>query len=107
MDRRAAAQTRTVSSACVVGHLGAPPPHPGLDPFVESLEHGDAGEALLLGGDQVPRRQLVIGAGEHVLGGFVVEAVLLPVAPVLLGQLPALQRVRLPPIEAGELLRSR
>src|SRR4051794_3511745 len=79
-------------------------PHPRLDALVQALEHGDPRVALLFGGHQVPGRQLVVGAGEHLLGGAVVVAVAGPVAPILLRQLPALERVVLAAAEPGQLL---
>ncbi len=99
------AQTEKRGSSSV-GHFGTPPSHPGFDPFVEAFDDGNVGEALLLGGDNVPGGELVIGAGEHVFGGSVVGAVLGAVAPILVGELPALQRIGLAALESGELFLS-
>ena len=73
--------------------LPAPAAHALLDALVGPLDHLHAGQPLLLAGRDVPRRQLVVGAGEHVLGGLLVLAVALAVAPVLVGELPALERI--------------
>src|SRR6476660_4496889 len=63
-----------------------------------------AGESLVLRRDHVPRSEAVVRAGEHLGRRPVVLAVLLPVAPVLLGQLPSPERVRLAGAEPLELL---
>ncbi len=64
----------------------------------------DAGPALVLGGDHVPPPGGVVGALEHVLDRFLVVLALLPVAPVLLGELPGLVRVGLARLEPAQLL---
>ena len=46
------------------------------------------------------RAELVVGSLEHVLDGLLVGRALLAVAPVLVGQLPLLERVLLAPLEA-------
>src|SRR3712207_485945 len=54
--------------------------------------------------DHRPGRPVGVRALEHLLDRLLVGRALLAVAPVLVGQLPALQRVLLAPLEALELL---
>ena len=87
-----------------LGHRPAPALEALLDPLDERLEHGDPGVALLLAGHEVPRREVVVGALEHLLGGDGVLVGLLAVAPVLVGDLPPPQRVVLAVLEPAQLL---
>ena len=68
------------------------------------LEDFHAGIPLRLGFDDVPAGELVVGPLEHVLYRPFVLFPLLPVAPVVLGELPRLQHVFVPPMKARELL---
>src|SRR3954447_13570723 len=77
---------------------------PFLDPLVEDLDHLNTRPLLLLTGHDVPRRQLVVGADEHLVDGVLVVLDLVAVAPVLLCQLPAPNRVLLPVLEPAQLL---
>src|SRR5205085_12455351 len=84
--------------------LEAAGPHAALDLGVDGLDHLHAGVALGVPLDQVPRRVLGVGALQHVLQRPDVMLSLLAVAPVLVGELPPLQRVLLAALEALELL---
>ena len=69
---------------------------PVLDLGVHRLDHRDARVALRVARDHVPAREgLLVGAGDHVLDRQLVLVALLAVAPVLVGQLPGLERVLL------------
>ena len=67
----------------------------GFDGRDHRLGDLDPGPALVLGLDQRPRRRRVIGAVEHLLHRRSYCRALLAVAPVLVGQLPGLQRIAL------------
>ena len=79
-------------------------PHGLLDLGDHGLDHEDARVALRVGRHDVPAPVLVVGALEHVLDRLGVRGALLPVAPVLVGQLPGLERVALAALEAAQLL---
>src|SRR3954452_14668300 len=79
-------------------------PHPRLERGVDRLDHLHARPLLLVPLDEVPGRPRRVGAVEHVLDGSRVLLALLAVAPVLLRQLPRLERVLLARLEAVELL---
>src|SRR5206468_162297 len=78
--------------------------HPLLDGGDRRLDHLDAGPALGVALDELPASVRVVGALEHFLDGAGVGAPSLAVAPVLVGELPGLQRVLGAPLEALELL---
>ncbi len=78
-----------------------------LDLGDHGVEHRYAAELLAVGGDDVPRRPGRLGALEHVLDGRAVLVPALAVAPVLVGQLPALERILLALAEATQLLLGR
>src|SRR2546425_10313622 len=79
--------------------------HPLLDTLDHRLDHLHSRVALRVTLDQVPGSVRLVGAGEHVLDRLLVLAALLAVAPVLVGQLPCLQRIALSSPEALDLLR--
>src|SRR4051794_13117226 len=73
----------------------------GLDHALHD-EHARVG--LVLARHDRPRRALRVRLGEHVLDGDLVVGAPAAVAPVVLGQLPALERILLALAEALELL---
>src|SRR5436190_11787171 len=75
-----------------------------LDALGERLEDFDAGEVLVVGLDQGPGGDLGAGAVDHVADGGLVGVPLLAVAPVLGGDLEALEAGLLPRLEASEEL---
>ena len=85
-------------------HREAALAHPALDLGDHRLDHLHARVALVVALHELPRRVRVLGPLEHVLDRLRVLRPLLAVAPVLVGDLPALQRVLLALLEALELL---
>src|SRR6476620_10226489 len=79
--------------------------HALLDAFDHRLDHLHSRVALRVTLDQAPRSVRLVGTGEHVLDRILVFAPLLAVAPVVVGQLPRLQRIALSSLEALQLLR--
>ncbi len=76
-----------------------------VDPaFDQGLEHRDAGVVLIFRCDQVPARALVIGRLHHEVEGLEVRRTLLPISPVVRGELPVLERIVGPVLESLELL---
>ena len=68
--------------------------HARLHPADHRLDDLDPPVALVLRRDDVPRRQRAVGQAQHVVDRLVVLRSLLAVAPVLVGQLPRLERDR-------------
>src|SRR6185437_13416687 len=85
-------------------HLEPVGAHPVLDRRDHGLDHLDPGPPLAVAFDQRPRRVRRVGAVEHVLDRVLVLLALVPIAPVLVGELPLLERVGPPPLEPLELL---
>ena len=75
-----------------------------FDLAVDGFEHVHPRVVLGLGGDDVPAGVLGVGALEHLLQRLHVELALAAVAPVVGGELPALERVVGARFEALELL---
>src|SRR6185503_11055287 len=86
------------------GWFHSPLSHASLDALDHRLDHLDPRVALRVRLDQVPRRVRLVGAGDHVLHRLLVLGALLAVAPVLVSELPHLQRILGAPLEALELL---
>src|SRR4051812_5765013 len=84
--------------------LEPPHEHAALDLVAHGLEHLHPGVALGIGLDELPVGQLVVGSLKHVLHRLLVGRALLAVAPVLVGELPSLERVLLPALEPLQLL---
>src|SRR5690348_6937037 len=84
--------------------IEAVPAHARDDLRVDRLDHLHTRVALGVGLDEVPRRPLSARALEHLLDRPGVGLTALAVAPVLVGQLPRLQRVALTALEAAQLL---
>src|SRR3954465_4854109 len=83
----------------------AVPAHPLLDLRDHRLDHGDARVSLRVARDQMPDGvRLDAGSRPHVLDRLVVSTALLPIAPVIVGQLPCLEGILLPLLEALQLL---
>src|ERR1700704_4923060 len=79
--------------------------HAALDLVDHCFEYGDSRVAFRVCRDQVPARVwLVARSGDHVLDRRPVVGALLAVPPVLVGQLPRLQRVLLAAFEPLQLL---
>ena len=100
----ATAQTVPAHERCQVGHVDTPAVAFRLDAFVESLEHGDARVIA-----SARRRPGPTARGRGRCGRTAPRPRRrshgsCPVAPVLVGELPALERVGLAVLEAGELL---
>ena len=89
----------------VVGrrHLDTPAGHALLHPPDDRLDHLDPPVALALRRDHVPGGQPAAGETQHVGDGLVVLRAFLAVAPVLGRQLPGLERIVPPALEAAEL----
>src|SRR5829696_3999698 len=88
------------------GHrLEAPLAHPALGLADHGLQGGHAREALGVARDEVPWRALDVGARQHVVDRADILGPAAAVAPVLVGDLPHLQRVLLASAEAPQLLR--
>ena len=85
-------------------HRQAQAGHAGLDAADDRLDHLDPPVALVLGRDHVPGGQRAVGQAQHVVDRLGVLGPLLAVAPVLLGQLPGLERVVPAAFEAAQLL---
>ena len=79
-----------------------------VDGPLEAVDHGlddlHSGPSLLLARHQRPGSELVIGSGEHLVDRCVVEIDLVPVAPVLVGEFPAPERVVASFLESPQLL---
>ena len=75
-----------------------------LDGLVDGLDHAQPRVPLGVALDEVPRRLGGARLREHVLHGLGVLIALLPVAPILVGQLPRLERIFLASLEAPQLL---
>jgi len=66
-------------------------------------QHLDAGESLVLGGNEMPGREAGRGAVDHVAGGFGIVVPFQPVAPIVIGELELLVGNLLALLEAGKL----
>jgi len=77
---------------------------PCFGPGDHGLEDRDASVWLGLGGDDVPRRDRVVGRGKHLFGCLRVVGAVREVAPVLAGELPVFARVVFAGAEATQLL---
>src|SRR5262249_30711534 len=75
-----------------------------LDGLADRLHHSHPRIPLVVPGNDVPTTGRMISEPHHVLDGGGVRVVLVPVAPVLVGQLPRSQRVILPTLEPTQLL---
>src|SRR4051794_12670846 len=80
------------------------PGDPFLDSLVQDLDDLHTGPFLLLTRHDVPWRELVVGAGEHLIDRLLVLLDLVAIAPVLVGELPATDGVLLPVLESAQLL---
>ena len=70
-------------------HIHTPSDHALLDSMDCRFQHMHSGQTLVLAGDDIPWREVMVGAFEHLLGGCHVLICLRSVAPVLLGDLPS------------------
>src|SRR5687768_15288861 len=75
-----------------------------LDRLDDRPQDLHAREALVVALDDRPGSRARRGLDEHVLDGLVVDVPLLAVAPVLVRELPGLERIRGARLEAAELL---
>src|SRR4051794_29498540 len=93
------------SVTCPSSHrwrLEAPLAHPALDLGHRRLDDLHPRVALGVAFHQRPAAELVVRALDHVLDGPLVGGALLAVAPVLVGQLPLLERILRAALEALE-----
>ena len=75
-----------------------------LQTLVHGIEHLDSGEVLVVRFDERPRREVRARALDHLVHRARVVVPAFAVAPVLLGELPALERGPLTILEAAQLL---
>src|SRR5580704_7955601 len=74
-----------------------------LDGVPDRLEHANAPPLLVVRLDEVPRRDVGAGAVDHIANCALVSGPLLPVAPVVRGDLETFERSFLPRTEPREL----
>src|SRR5258708_14917779 len=84
--------------------LESPRRQPILDLLADGFEDLHPRVALVLGLDQPPSTEWMVGTVDHLLDGALVLPSLAAIAPVLIGQLPLAQRVLAPRLEPPELL---
>src|SRR5689334_15907934 len=75
-----------------------------LDRLAQHPERLQACVILVVGLDEIPRRQVGAGARDHVANRLLVEAPLLAIAPIFGGDLEALERGVRALLESAELL---